>query len=279
MTDLSWVRGRWKQLREEIEVAEYDLVVDFQANLRSALLARVFGWRNRACHHPADGREAAWLVGGWPPAEPAGSCHRVERNLHLVRALGYQGENPAPRLPDLRAEARLLLEEPGPESPPTLLHPFVSTFGALKEWPPAHFVDLAKRLAGRGHRVLFSDSPADGSRLDPIIAATEGAASPAPATPNIRSLAALVSTARLVVAADTGVLHIAAAAGTPCLGLYGPKAPSTYRPWGENTLACSAGVPCSPCTLRRCDHSVCMQMLTPERVESHLLGLLERVEA
>lgn len=276
LDDFSGIRDRWQKFRQEVESVKYDLVVDFQSNLRSAFLGRVFGWRRRVCLHPADGGELPWLVGGWRPLLPAGDCHRVERNLHLVRALGYSGEVPDPRLPDFED----VIPSPGSEEseadPPTLLHPFVSDFGALKEWPSSHFVDLAKALIRRGHRVIISGAPGDRLRLEKIVSAVGRGATAWGVEGDLRDLAGLVTRCRLVVAADTGVLHLAAAAGVPCLGLYGPKAVERYGPWGEQARSVTARVPCSPCTLRRCDHSVCMQVLTPKVVESQIDRLLEK---
>lgn len=278
LTDFPWVRDRWRELRHEVQQVEYDLVVDFQSNLRSAFLARIFGWHRRVCLHPADGGESPSLVGGWRPQQPAGDCHRVERNLHLVRALGYRGEVPTPRLPDFGDELPSAAGEISESTPPTLLHPFVSKFGALKEWPSTHFIELARRLESRGHRVLISGSPDDRHRLDEIVSAVGAGASAAVVNGDLPSLARLITGCRLVVAADTGVLHLAAAAGIPCLGLYGPKAMKRYGPWGEHARATSANVPCSPCTLRRCDHSICMQVLTPNTIEAQIDRFLGEID-
>jgi heptosyltransferase-1 len=246
-------------LREE----SFDLVIDLQGNLRSALVARLARGRNRVGHHREETKEHPWLLAGVRPTRPAGAVHRVEKNLHLVRALGFDGPAPSGRLiPDAEAREhyRPLAEAGG--ALPTILHPFVSAFGRFKEWPPERWAGLARALADRGHRIWVTAAPEDFGRRDRLLAACGDAACPAPATRSARELAALLSLARIVVAADTGPAHLAAFTGVPVVGLYGPKDPATYGPWSPRAAVRRGAVPCAPCRLRRCDHAICMQEIT-----------------
>ena len=78
----------------------------------------------------------------------------------------------------------------------------------------------------------------------------------------------------MFVAGDTGPLHLAALVGTPLLGLYGPKDPEVYGPYGLGSNGRAGLLPvltqddvaCRPCTLRRCADPLCMRTLEPERV-------------
>jgi ADP-heptose:LPS heptosyltransferase len=99
-----------------------------------------------------------------------------------------------------------------------------------------------------------------------IVALADGAAHLAPAT-TLRQLAALLAEADLLVAADTGPLHLGGAVGVPVLGLYGASDPHRNGPYGANR-ALSIGLPCSPCWRRRdCPFDLrCMRELTPARV-------------
>jgi ADP-heptose:LPS heptosyltransferase len=246
----------------ELRAREYDLLIDFQGNLRSAAIAAFARAGARAGHHPRETREMPWLVRASRPSVPAGPVHRIEKNLHLVRALGYDGPEPRGRFPDFSAEMARLRDSPElAGGAPTILHPFVSAFGRIKEWPEERFAELARRLAGAGHRVLVSAAAEDRARRDRLLERAGGAARPTPETRSPRDLAALLLLARLVVAADTGPLHIAALAGVPVVGLFGPKDPAIYGPRAPAAVVLRGDVPCAPCRLRRCEHSICMQAI------------------
>jgi ADP-heptose:LPS heptosyltransferase len=82
----------------------------------------------------------------------------------------------------------------------------------------------------------------------------------------VLDLAALLRRSALFVGADSGPLHLAAALGTPVVGLYGPKHPLTYGPYWENGRFFRKGVPCSPCGFRKCARPECMTLITASEV-------------
>jgi len=103
---------------------------------------------------------------------------------------------------------------------------------ADKRWPRERFRELARRLADEtGVRVaaLWGPGEEDDARL--AVANAAGAVVAPPTT--LPELVALARRARLLVAGDTGPLHIAAAVGTPCLGLYGPTSGVRNGPYGR----------------------------------------------
>ena len=95
-----------------------------------------------------------------------------------------------------------------------------------------------------------------------------------PTTRSLRALGALYEVCDVVVAADTGPLHLAAALGVPTVGLYGPKDPAIYGPWngktGEKAITVWKHVHCSPCKLRRCNDVICMPAITVDDVSAAL---------
>jgi len=94
-------------------------------------------------------------------------------------------------------------------------------------------------------------------------------------------LADVIRRAACFVAADTGPLHLAALVGTPLLGLFGPKDPSVYGPYGIRAdgtpgllpVLTQDDVACRPCSLRRCENPLCMRTLAPARVHAALPSL------
>ena len=190
-------------------VRGFDAAIDFQGLVKSALLARASGAKYRIGFAKEFVRErpAAWLMNHRRHIDPA--RHVVEWNLQLA------GVEKAPEV-DFKKFA--LSPQPAALSPVVLLP------GAGKRqklWP--HFRELAKRL---GDVALAVWGPGEEE-----LAKTTGARL-APRT-NLRELAHLLRDAALVVGGDTGPLHLAAALGTPVVGLYGPTNPARNGPYGQ----------------------------------------------
>ena len=254
----------FKALRAE----RYGLAIDFQANLRGAAVARLSGAAATLGFAPSNVKERSHRLHGFtaPPVPPG--AHRVERNLALARALGLDGPAPPPRLPDLDAETRWARERLGPAPGPVFIfHAGVSAFGALKRWTEEGFAELARRAAPAFNaRVLFSWGPGEQALAARLAARAGGETAMAPECPSLRHAAGLLRAANLLVAPDTGMLHLADALGLPVVGLFGPKDPAVYGPRNAPRRCVRSGVSCSPCEKRTCDHRRCMLEITPDMV-------------
>ena len=108
-----------------------------------------------------------------------------------------------------------------PTAPTVVIQP--GSGSRLKNWPLACFEDLAERLAGRGLRVSWCTGPAEEG-----LPAMPGALPPMPLT----ELASLLAGAGLFVGNDSGISHLAAAAGCPTLAIFGPTDPAVWGPTG-----------------------------------------------
>jgi heptosyltransferase-1 len=275
-------RSLLRAFLEDLRRVEYDATLDLQGNLKSGVLARLARARLRLGPAREEAREGNWLFQSRrAPALPPG-LHRVERNLALASRLVREPLAWAPpALPDTSALAgeveAALLDAGAPASGFAALHPGTSGFGAFKRWPPAHFGRLADLLAARDLASVVLCAPAERD-LAGAAAAASRARPPVVATPSLLHLVEALRRARLLVAADTGPLHLAAALRTPVLGLYGPKDPATYGPYGPRPgrgpgvlpVLVRANVPCRPCGLRWCSEPVCMTSLDPEDVAAAL---------
>jgi ADP-heptose:LPS heptosyltransferase len=109
---------------------------------------------------------------------------------------------------------------------------------ADKRWPVAHFAALARKLTqDAGAHVLVTWGPGEEAAARAIVAGA--AATLAPPT-DLEALPALLRRASVMVAADTGPLHMAVALGTPCVGLYGPTSAARNGPYGPGHRALSS---------------------------------------
>ncbi len=271
--------SRAASFRRELATGDYDVSIDLQGNLKSGVVLRLSGARLRVGADRRASREASHLFAQRHARPPTTIRHRVERNLAIVSAvLGRTLDwvDPGlPATPDAADRAIRLLGEAGlPERGYVLLHPGTSAFGSFKRWPAARFADLADRLRTEGHAVAVSASAAERALAARIVERTRGRDVPIVITPDLATLGEVIRRASLFVAADTGPLHFAALAGTPLIGLFGPKDAAVYGPYGRRRdgtpgpldVVVREDVACRPCPFRRCANPICMRGLDAEPV-------------
>ena len=245
--NLAAVARGMRETVAELEREEYEVALDFQANLRSSALSYFSGARRRIGQPRPFSKEGSRFLFTDVPDAVGKEAHKIVRNLQLLRPLGLDPDPvPRPTIPTGEPAGDL-----GPR-PWVLLHPGVSAFGALKAWREERFAELGAALAADGATVRFLWGGAAEERLAEALAALAPGTAPAPATGSLLELAALLERADLVVGVDSGPLHLAAALGTPVLGLYGPKHPGTYGPFWPSSRVVRGDEECSPCRHRRC---------------------------
>ncbi len=228
------------RLVRTLRAARYDAAIDLQGLLKSAVLARGSGAPRVIGFGRGQVRErAARLLYTETPAS-GGPGHVIDKNLALVAALGVErqpAEFPIAETPtDVVERAREGLGVRGARGF-ALLNPGAAW--TSKCWPPERFGELARRL--RRERDLPSVvvwGPGERERAARVVAASDAAAVSAPPT-RVADLVALARAAEVMVAGDTGPLHIAAALGTPVVGLYGPTDPCRNGPWSPADIVVS----------------------------------------
>jgi lipopolysaccharide heptosyltransferase I len=243
----------------ELRAKQFDLVIDLQGLFRSGWLA----WQTRAPVRVgfANARELAPLFYTHRVPIDTPEQHAVDRYLAVAGALGC-GREPvefhfaATRDQDRHVIADLLKDE----SPYAVLLP--GTNWATKRWPVEHFAALVAPLRERfGLRTVVAGSSADrelASRMNGALDVT-GATT-------LSQLVALLRGASLVVANDSGPMHIASALGRPLVTPYGPTSPIRTGPYARMDTVVRLDIVCSPCFSRTCSHQSCLQWLGPEHV-------------
>ena len=132
---------------------------------------------------------------------------------------------------------------------------------AFKRWPLERFARLAGQLVDHDCAVGLSHGPDERWMAEKIRAEVPEAFSVG-GDLGLSGLAAVLRDADVVVAADTGPLHIATAMGTPVVALFGPKEVRWFGPRGEGHAVLYHDVPCRPCLRRRCASAQCVLGLT-----------------
>jgi heptosyltransferase-2 len=140
-------------------------------------------------------------------------------------------------------------------------------YGPAKRWPAEHFIALARRFLGDGYAVWLVGSPNDQAASAPIASALAEVRDLAGRT-DLGTAIDLLSVASIVVANDSGLMHVAAALGRPTIALFGSSSPEYTPPLSPVAHVVRTGIACSPCFQRECPlgHFKCMRELEPDRV-------------
>jgi lipopolysaccharide heptosyltransferase I len=223
-------------LRRRLARARFDVALDLQGLLKSGLLAAATRAPLRIGFAARWGREPlSALFTNRRVLPPARARHVVEQYLALLEPLGVTEPKVDFALPwsaaaEARADAFFAAFELRPRQRVVVLNPGAGR--PRKRWPVERFAELAGRLARDAFaRVVVAWGPGEGDAARAVAGEGRPRVMLAPPT-DLDELIALLRRASVVVAGDTGPLHLAAALGTPCVGLYGPTSGQRNGPYG-----------------------------------------------
>ncbi len=220
-----------KQLRDE----KYTAVLDVQGLYKSALLAKRVDTPQRIGFCWSFAREHAASLFYNKKVKPQGT-HIIDQNLCLAAAAGARPEGVRfPLFVSSESQGTIdqLMRSASMEQ-----YIVLSPGGGwkFKRWPPERFGELAQKLFETHHcRIIVNCGPGE-FEIGEAVLAGAGVAMPIMVQYELPELKALLMRADLVVAADSGPLHLAAALGTPVIGLYGPTDPARNGPYGGRDI-------------------------------------------
>jgi heptosyltransferase-3 len=247
---------------------KFDLVLDFTGSDRSAFLARLSGAPERWGYHRVKGfvgRNRLFTKTG----RRKKNAHVVEQQADLLEQFGIP--SPAPRLQySVRDEDRTAIAALVPENK-RLVHVHPVSRLMVKTWPALFMSLLLDHLAARGLTPVLtaSNDPGEIQWLRELQALTKSPLLDLSGRLSLPQLAALSERAALFVGVDSAPLHIAAAVGTPVIGIFGPSSEILWGPWCEKKLVLSRNdLDCRlPCQLKSaCPHIACLREMTPDMV-------------
>jgi heptosyltransferase I len=264
----------WVEIVKQLRPHRYDVALDFQGLMKSAVLARASGARRVAgfsiWHLREKGARPFYseVDGGQP--DP----HVIRKNLSLLSTVGVSSTAIEFPLAHRASAALDAVRKDTGGAPFALLNP-----GAAwpnKRWPAARFGEVAafvREVRGLQPYVLWG--PAEQSLARDVVDCSAGVARMAPAT-TIADLLELSRAAAVMVSGDTGPLHIAAAAGTPIVAIFGPTDPERNGPWSPDDVVVSRYGGCACHYQRQCRQARwCLDDVTVAEVTAaiqHRLG-------
>ncbi len=266
---------------------KFDLAIDLFGNPRSALLTYLSGARVRV-GPDRKGRGALYTV---RVRDDGIAKSAIEFHNQSLRAVGIPVTHSRTTIyltseerDAGRSRAGEFRKTLGKETQPLIgIHPG-ATWPA-KRWLPERFAGLADRLIGEGAAVVLTAGPHEEETIAEVRAAAKNDIPVLLALP-MRQLAAVIAAFDVYVTNDAGPMHIAAAVGTPTMGLFGPGEEGTWFPYSEEDghRALRRDVPCHPCHLDFCnragnDFMQCMKLLTVDDVVREVQRVLQRTSS
>jgi lipopolysaccharide heptosyltransferase I len=254
----------------------FELILDLQGLLRSALLAFASGSRERLGF--ANSRERAPLFYSRRIDIPEGPLHAVDRYMlaaEVVTGRRHPVTFPLGLTSKDHEEVERFLASVGlePDRPLAVLCP--GARWSSKRWPRERFAALAEELRSSfGLQPVILGGPGEEGIVEEV---RRSMASPAPAAffESLRTAACLFVRSEVSVTNDSGSMHLAAAAGCPVVAVFGPTDSRLTGPYGDVHQVVSHPVECSPCFLKDCPigHD-CMVEVPVEVVTSAVEGAL-----
>ena len=257
----NFARGFFAFLRA-LRRARYDVIVDLQGLLKSAIVARLARGRWRV--GPAWAREGAQRFYDAQPPRGSGSRRHAVDELMAVADLVAPGEGPAPEPRLTFAEA----ENDGRPGPHVAFAPF--SRWATKDWPIEKFAELGRRLvAEMGCQIRIVGGRADEAPGEALARQIGERARNLCGKTDLPGLCSLLKSMDLLVSVDSGPMHWADAMGVPLVAIFGATDPARTGPYRQLAhVVAKAGLACRPCHSRTCARGdlACLRTLDVETV-------------
>ena len=216
-------KGHWFKLWNQVRHKKWGLVVDLRGSGTALFLRRE--------------KRAIWKKSIGEPV------HKV---IDAARVLKLEGDPPSPHLyitPEVQALADQMLSprKGEPMGPILAVGPASNWVGKI--WPIERFAQTSQQLLGpggplEGGRLLILGGPGDGRMVEELrMASARGRYVDLTGKVDLLTAYAALKRADLFIGNDSGLMHIAAAAGVPTIGLFGPSDERRYGPWGADTRA------------------------------------------
>jgi len=245
----------------------YDMVIDLQGLLKSALVARAARTNRRI--GPSFHREGSRLFYHAVAGPRNKERHAVIENMDIIQHLGLPRHEPV--FPITLPETMIK-----PPSPHLVICP--ASRWETKNWPAERFAAVAKHLKTHGHAsITLLGAPSDKPACQRIADELGGDCLNLAGKTSIVDMGSILKKADLLLANDSGPVHMAAAVGTPALVIFGPTLPHRTGPFGTIHRVVQDTRGCPPCMSRHCrlPETPCILNVSPGDVIDVAMNMLQ----
>jgi lipopolysaccharide heptosyltransferase I len=264
----------FRNLRQQ----KFDLVIDLQGLFRSGLMTLATGAPRRVGLQSA--REgASWFYTDVVPVADYRALHAVDRYWLIANALGA-GDGPKefhiPQSETAQAWAAQTLDD----CPRPWMMVAVGSRWITKRWLPEHFATLLRKAQERhGGTTIFVGGRDESEAARLVARRLHGCSLDLTGRTSLPQLTALLASADVMLANDTGPLHLAAALGRPVVAPYTCTKVRLTGPYGGEAGAVESRIWCQGSYVKQCNRLECMTELTPFRLWPVLHEVLRQWES
>jgi heptosyltransferase-1 len=232
----------FREFYDALRADHYDMIIDLQGLMKSALITRFARGDRRI--GPSYHREGSRLFYNKVAGPRNIDRHAVDQALDIINHLDLNRLPPA-----------FPVEFPSP--PPTALSPRVAICPTsrweTKNWPLDRFAAVASELQDSiGASITLLGGPGEIDACDTIASQLSGPCENLAGKTSLVKMGGILKNMDLLIANDSGPVHMAAAIGTPTLVIFGPTKPERTGPYGEIHRVIKTAFPCQPCYKRTC---------------------------
>ncbi len=274
-------RGSWGdsfRLLRLLKQRRFDLVFDLQGLLRSAVMTLATGARVRIGLEAA--REGAGLAYNCILPDTGHRTPAHQRYWRVAETLGMAVHPRMSMIPTTAAESAWLADRLRNVPRPILaIHPGAGW--KTKCWPAEKFAEIARRFPGS---VMVVGAPSErhlAARVVQTAGVRHNLVLNMAGETTLKQLAVILESADVLVSNDSGPMHVAAAQGTPVVGVFTCTSPYLSGPPGAIHEFVSTGVSCTASYHKTCPrwgrgHLACLAEVSVDRVWNALTRILER---
>ena len=259
----------WKELQKEFKERQFDIVLDIHGLFLTGMITRLVKAKRRI------GMSGAKEFNGFFMTEtgkPIGK-HITQKYLGVLTCLGIKKFDLKMRLFVSAADrqfATAFLQKHGVDLYEKVIMIIIGTTWSSKNWPALFFEQLIISLAPK-FKIILCGGQSEVATGQKIMEKVSLPVINAIGQTKLLEMAALIEKSLLVIAGDTGPLHMAGALGIPTIGLFGPTNPEVYAPQGKEHSSLTGQRSCAYCHKKQCfknQEALCMRDITPEVVRN-----------
>jgi len=267
-----------RRVVQALRAEKFDIALDFQGLIKSAVLARlicpkVYGFDKQVIRE----KPASWLETSMP-------AHSDE--INIVQQVRRVAQSPWSTEQDINKAIAYVppqiyrqFDMPLPQGLAEQKHWVVFNLGgsfATKELPDQTWLQVGQALKEKGYTIVFcwgnAKEEAKAKQLNEA-----GLGFVLPKRLSTPELCVFFQQSFAVIAADTGILHLAAAVGTPTISFWGPTPRKRNAPHGELDFHVESNPDCGPCIQKTCDNFICMDMIQAKAIVQCIKHIEQKV--